>query len=386
MGTYFRDKNAAYFPEHPMEPAIVAVCKQARNTDLAHVDVVACASTFGNLLRFVRHADLDQRDRKQFRMIVERVEDQDQKGADNRSTVFFVRRENSSRELIPNVRGFGHTFPEAYTTWDADARASVSHQRVLRYHFGGLAWLVRLEADGYIPGDDDDAGRVGGRQRPDATLDSLLAETSVTGETALSKATASGASLQIRQGGRVQPQDSIFDLKTRSVRKRDDGILLGQELPRLWVGQIPNLILAYHKDGLFEDIQVLRVRDKIQLWESAQAEALKKLIALVRLILVEIDKTPSGKLEVCHTEMGRLDIRQPGPGVTDALSAEARKMWADCRRTDCGSDGNHDRGDEDYNSDENSSVDDGIELSWNDAADDYTACSNACGYCGRCSY
>src|SRR5437764_7357210 len=88
----------------------------------------------GNLLRFVRKID------KPFRFHVEVVG----------NTVFFIRREISPTELIPNVRGYGHTFPEAYTTWETDARGSESHQRIVMYTFGGLKCLVRFESDGYL--------------------------------------------------------------------------------------------------------------------------------------------------------------------------------------------------------------------------------------------
>jgi len=98
-GTYFRDRNAARFPAHPIEPAIVAAMMQnPRAAD--GVDMVACSSTLGNLLRFVRGTPQD------FRMRVEKIG----------RAVFFVRRENSPTQHIDDVRGYSHTFPEAYTT------------------------------------------------------------------------------------------------------------------------------------------------------------------------------------------------------------------------------------------------------------------------------
>lgn len=54
-------------------------------------------------------------------------------------TVFFVRRENSPTGVIKDVRGYGHTFPEKYyTSWEAETRGSISHQRIIQYEFGGL--------------------------------------------------------------------------------------------------------------------------------------------------------------------------------------------------------------------------------------------------------
>ena len=62
-------------------------------------DVVDCGSTAGNLLQFLKSIE------KSFRFDVEFIDD----------SVFSVRKENSLTELIPNVHGYGHTFPEAYT-------------------------------------------------------------------------------------------------------------------------------------------------------------------------------------------------------------------------------------------------------------------------------
>jgi hypothetical protein len=89
------------------------------------------------LLRFARNVKVD----KPVRFLVEVVGE----------TVFFIRRENSPREVIADIRGYGHSFPEANTTWDADVRKSETHQRIIRYQLGHINTIVRFEADGYLP-------------------------------------------------------------------------------------------------------------------------------------------------------------------------------------------------------------------------------------------
>jgi len=64
------------------------------------------------------------------------------------NTLFLVRRESSPTLKIPGIRGYGHTFPEAYTSWTAAVKGSASHQRIVRYDFGTLRCLVRSESDG----------------------------------------------------------------------------------------------------------------------------------------------------------------------------------------------------------------------------------------------
>ena len=119
-----------------MQPAITTVLKTEKISKPESIDIFACGSTLGNLLRFARQQDL-----KPFRMIVEVID----------NTVFLIRRENSPREKIQGVRGYGHTMPEAYTTWKKEVKGSISPQRIVQYEFAGLQCLVRFESDGYLP-------------------------------------------------------------------------------------------------------------------------------------------------------------------------------------------------------------------------------------------
>jgi hypothetical protein len=341
-----------------MEPAIVAALKESPDScGSARVDLVACSSTLGNLLRFVRGED------KPFRMLVERVG----------KTVFFVRREKSPTEKILGVRGFGHTFPEAYTTWDSDVKTSTSHQRVLRYSFGGLQCFVRFEADGYIPGEPTNPRAKSTKARVNSPIssDDLLA--SLNSATLSGEISSSSGGLQVKEEGRRVPQDQVFDLKTRSYRKKDQDTT-NEELPRLWIAQIHNFILAHHHDGLFDDIEIKAVRQRVLAWEKSNAEVLSRLAALIHRIRDMVCEVASGKLEVCHMSdnTGILQIRQQLPGAGDALSSEVVARWM----------ATQDEFDSDLSDSDESSVGG---VNWNDAGDDFTACSAACDYCGRCS-
>lgn len=142
-------------------------------------------------------------------------------------TVLFVRKEKSPTELIPDLQGYGHTFPEAYTTWDPEVRDSCSHQRVIQYDFGGLRFLVRTETDGYVKNGD-------AKELPGVTN----ATTSSSLEGAHGKMTVSSTNvsqdqeLVIRMQGKRVRQDQIFDIKTRASFKT---YYMNDILPRLWL-------------------------------------------------------------------------------------------------------------------------------------------------------
>ena len=301
-GEYFRDKNAARYPKHPMEPAVLALLA-TDPTIRTMLDVIACGSTIGGLLRFVRNQD------NPFRILVELVGD----------TIFLLRRENSPDELIPGIYGYGHTFPEAYTCWDPDVKGSVSHQRLVRYSFGKLQLVVRFEGDGYLA-----KTPYSSKISEDATADDLIQGLTVAEN--ISEEVSPETKLNIQRAGEVVGQDFVFDLKTRSIKKMDLDHL-AEELPRMWVAQIPNFILAYHTSGVFNNIEVADVHKDVKEWEKTHNKELSKLAALVHKIIAEVRERPNGKLELRHDRSGTLEFREQLPDAGDVLSTETKGLW-----------------------------------------------------------
>ncbi|KAI6361573.1 hypothetical protein MCOR25_006478 [Pyricularia grisea] len=317
----YRDQNAARFPKHPMEPAILATLEVASDFLADHkIDVVACGSTMGSLLRFVRGQE------KMFRMLVEVVDD----------GVFLVRRENSPTEIIPDIKGFGHSFADNYTTWDSDVKGSKSHQRMVSYRFGNLRFLVRFEGDGYCQdGPDGDRpvwhpsteNRVGNRTNTPISIHDLAQSMSNAGVSVRDE--AKGDVIKIQKSGELVDQELVFDLKTRSygrVDQREE--IMEAELQRLWVSGVKRFILAFHTRGLFDDhIPITHVKKEIDTWESTNSDALAKLAALIHRIIALARAQPDGKIEVCHSKVGMLEIRQQVDGLEGVLSPETRNRW-----------------------------------------------------------
>ncbi|KAK1144125.1 hypothetical protein N8T08_005787 [Aspergillus melleus] len=353
-GEYFRDQNAARYSSHPLQPAMEALLKQDPTFELDSVHIVACSSTLGNLLRFVRDPN------KKFRVLVEVVG----------STVFFLRRENSPTEIIPDVRGYGHTFPEAYTTWDRDVRGSESHQRVIRYRFGEVECLVRFEADGYFRDRCNDASDT---PRPrDSAITSLLGQATVSPHEP-----EDTGSLEIQDAGHVIPQAAIFDLKTRSIKRKHDDIM-AEELPRLWVSQTPNFLVVFHKNGRFDDIRIQEARSAIQEWEIRESNALCQFHALLIQLISFAHGRLDRRFEIVHEEFAdALELREVMPDVNHVVpdGLKARLVTGP---------------DDDYeNIEVANSDDDRDSLFYSDGESDkdFTACSaSSCGYCGHCGY
>ncbi|KAJ4366236.1 hypothetical protein N0V83_007872 [Neocucurbitaria cava] len=374
-GQYFRDLNAAKYPDFPMAPVAHAVLA-SDDFRPANVNLFACGSTLGNLLRFVRGMD------KAFRFNVEAIGD----------TVFFIRKENDPKELIKDVRGFGHTFPEAYTTWEQEVKGSETHQRIVQYVFGNLKCMVRFECDGYIK--DDPIGRLASSTL--ATSNNTSNSTSdeedllkSLQDTAISRplktTTSECEALTIKRGGSEIPQCSIFDLKTRSSRAKW-GINMDDIYPLLWVKQIPNFIAAYHDGfGIFNDIRVQDVREDVQKWEKDNMKAIRRLSILLEKIIDIAKEDARGLLEVYFAGAGGLEIRsQHGEGM-HALPSELMEKWADNEATRGVSDS--DASDDTDQKFYDFESDDDWKAHSDEEEPDYTACSaEDCGYCGKCTY
>ena len=353
-----------------MEPAVQAILASQPSFSATSVDLFACGSTLGNLLRFVRKMD------KPFRMLVEAVGD----------TVFFVRRENSPTELIPDVRGFGHTFPEAYTTWEAGAKKSESHQRIVRYAFGGLDCLVRFEADGYHKDLAPGASKFEPAHEPAEVdrVDDMLASALDNSAIAAHPSTHDKP-LTVIHGGQRVPQSAVFDLKTRSIRKKDQDTL-GEELPRLWVSQVTNFVLAYHVSGVFEDIQILDVRDEVDDWERENEGTLRRFGVLLQKIVAFARSRKDRKLELRCRKVDVLELREQGGDVDHTLPAAVEERWI--TGNSGGSDSHRDGLQESDFRNISEPDEENTTWDWDEGSDkDFTACSaRDCGYCGHCTY
>ncbi|CAF3509883.1 unnamed protein product [Fusarium graminearum] len=355
-GDYYRDINAASYPRHPLEPAIVSIMKM--HPEPMPVNIVACGSSIGNLLRFARGVDLDHC----FRILVEMVGD----------TVHLIRREDSPNQTIEDVRGFGHTFPEAYTTWGSGAKRSKTHQRIISYNFAGHDLLVRFEGDGFlgssspktsVKSSDKVSNKDDLEQIQDLDVGDLPVDTN--------------NNLVMLDAGQNVPQGSIFDLKTRSVytRTRDH---LGNQLPRLWISQISQFLLAYHEKGLFResDIEIKNVKSDVDKWQDENQPSLNRLAALFHVIIDSVRNSEDGKLELVWSQDGSLEIRKQLPDAGDVLSKPVRRQWeawlggANEDETDLEGPGRW----EDFMA----------TLSDSDDESDYAACDAECGYCGKC--
>ncbi|CZT07321.1 hypothetical protein WAI453_013012 [Rhynchosporium graminicola] len=299
----YRDINAARYPKYPMEPAVRSVLAMSPDFELASLDIVGCGSTIGNLLTFAGSQP------RAFRFDVNVVG----------GTVFLIRRGNSPTEIIDGLQGYGHTFPENYTTWDAEVRNSCSHQRIIQYDFGGLQILIRTETDGYLKPATPKMSSKASDTEANRSLENALDEIAVS-----TQSPSNHGKLEIKMGGEVVHQSSIFDIKTRAGYKPYN---MEEILPRLWTNQTSKFLLAYHEFGLFDKPRVTSVAEDILKWQKANSSLLARFHALLKRIVDVVTDTKHTEFEISWDGQGPLCItKQIGEGRT-ALPSDLVNLW-----------------------------------------------------------
>jgi hypothetical protein len=201
-------------------------------------------------------------------------------------------------------------------------KGSVSHQRLIEYRFGNLHCLIRSESDGYFP---DLVVRKSKADGPailngdDASgLQSAAASLSVS-----EKVIGKPDKLVIQLSGNAIPQGAIFDLKTRSARRDVD---INEFLPRLWVNQIPNFIIARHDSGKFQDIQEKDIRAAVKDWEQKNADMLGRLHTVLSQLIKMTEQADCSRIQVTREMAGPVRICKATQDWS-ALPTKLKMKW-----------------------------------------------------------
>lgn len=138
-GLVYISQNAARHPASPLEPLFRSLYIENPSFDMRSVDLVTDRNNIRKLLSFIDRR-LEKNGLEPFTIDVEVAG----------NTTIFCRTETESSVIIgPNdFRGYGHEFEKACTT--SSVEGSTGHHRIISYRFGGMKFVVRYEADGYI--------------------------------------------------------------------------------------------------------------------------------------------------------------------------------------------------------------------------------------------
>ncbi|KZZ93059.1 hypothetical protein AAP_02525 [Ascosphaera apis ARSEF 7405] len=327
-GIYFRDLNAAKWPRFPIEPAVRSIIQCNPSFDKRSIDIVCCGSTLGTLLQFCANYESWS---KPATMELEVIGD----------TLFITRREKYARETIRGVKGYGHNFLEAYTTWPEEAKGSISHQRIINYQFAGLNIALRYEVDAAF-GDagSEKSGVKESRPKEGSKTKSVTEDiVSLLGGMDMPYSARQAPSsnenhresdsraLRIKSMGSSLDQGKQADIETRATYNE---VNMTEFAPRLWLRQIPCLIVAKHEAGTFDpdNISVQDLKKVTSEWEDENQELTMKLARLLYWLIDVAEEWEGSKIRLEITSTGNLEIRKRGAmGPRSVLPDDLKKEW-----------------------------------------------------------
>lgn len=290
----FIDQNAARNPRFPLEPLLRALTAENPEFNIADVDLVTDRNNIRKLLRFVQASSTDT-----FQIRVEVA---------GEKTALFTRVEAKTEEFIQGFRGFGHAFEDAYTKKPS---GSTGHHRIVGYSFGGLKCVVRHETDGYT-------GKEGLRELTDDLSDVL-------GGLAISNTGSINSHLgpvEVITDGKAVDRSLTIEIKTRAASRALD---MAEVSSQLWISQTPTLVVGYHRNGLFDNIQLQDMTEPLNQWETTNQKDLYKLASLL-VKIIEVVKRSGDRSSVVKYDGGtNLSIVADGGGR--ALPNDLYAKW-----------------------------------------------------------
>lgn len=272
-GYYWCDQHGHRVPRHQFEPSFQSLAVMNPTVRFNDVDIVANRNTLQKLYKFASF-----KRGKPFHVELNMVQ----------NTLFIGRKEKKAKTR--QECGYGRTFETLFTTEDPQLPQAEGHHRVVRYKFGGLNLVVRIEADGYYPDGEDTDGS------PAEFFRNVLKTTTQTTIPHYSPY----STLAIAQGTMV-PHNNTLELKSGCGR--------GAAFEQLWFGRTPYLCCAKHRAssrGLIEAADVIQIKQsEFEAWEEKNQKHLLRLAwFLNELRRISMEKTSRGAAILVMTEKG----------------------------------------------------------------------------------
>lgn len=262
------------------------------------IDVLADRNSLTNFFQFCMG-----RAKRSFRVNLQLIND----------TLVIERCSESTTELLFGFRdsGYGRNFEPAMTQLPPDLEGSTSHHRVLRYDFGKLKCAVRFEVDAAyhdpkVVGEPEDQPT--GFEAHVEGMVSLVTNFSSMAVDETDAEPVGGPADTIRRGAGTA-QTSVAELKSRTDHPEKPLYFRlkpsPEWLPQLWFGRTHHLVMGLHEHGIFSQVEVHDMKEKLEVWEKKEynQQALQKMAVLFSQ-LRDIVRTTEAKSCVVLCEKG----------------------------------------------------------------------------------
>lgn len=241
-------------------------------------------------------------------------------------TLFLTRWERNQQTFLTGTcmpadkAGYGHSFEDTVLKPEKDIEGSCAHHRIVEYEIGGMKWVVRFEADGYL-------GAPGGVVSEETTPGKSLADSltfmklDVNADTDVPEV-AEG--IRLIQKGHLVPDASIIEAKCRGAKGK-----AAQTMGQCWFSQTNHVFIGRQDHGNIQEIEEINMTTAFEDWKQENQENLRRLVKLI----VEI-KDMVGKrgryLVLYENSVKPLALQFLKSGVRDALNFSdelKRRHW-----------------------------------------------------------
>jgi hypothetical protein len=256
-GSHWFDQHMQRAPTHQFEPMFQALSVLDPARRFNNIDIVVNRNSLSVLLQV-----LGNKYSQRFHLTLDLI-----------GKTLFLGRQLKNAKVHSQPGSYGRSFESYFTTEDPDLEHAEGHHRMLRYAFGGLNMVVRIETDAYLP---------------DEATDSVVPHPSCTSPPGPAPGIPhSGPDrTQIIVAGTLAPHPSTLELKSRHVPK---------PLEQMWFGRTPTCFLGRHKDGLVKRADVVRYGEtEFEDWETRNQAQLQRLEWLLRELRRVVQGTREG--------------------------------------------------------------------------------------------
>jgi hypothetical protein len=275
-----------------MEPLFRAISITAPETDLNSFDIITDRRNLRLLMDFVSHRDQHQ---QEFRFDVEVL--------GNNTVIFSSTFGGESRRV---TAGYGKEFKKNITETPNCSTGSLVHKRAVGYTLDGLRLMVRYEVNACL-------------EAPE--------ETTKTEEVVI---TPDGHRLILK--GALSKAEGIVELRTTAITGRDPmGYAASRKASsQMWLSMTPILCQGFHRNGVFERIEVSNVRDELKLrdWEKQNYEQIGKLVQVLRRLKAMIKAGADKRFALlCEKGGDCLKLCRLEDAYSFGLPQDLRKKW-----------------------------------------------------------
>lgn len=269
-GSYWCDQHGHRVPRHQFEPIFQSLAVMNPTARFQDVDIIINRNTLQKLYTFASF----KRGKKPFHVDLDMVQ----------NTLFISRREDKPK--VMQSSGYGRAFEAAFTTEDPSLSDVEGHHRVIRYRFGGLNLVVRIEADGFYSDAEhhEDSPNEFFRNVQGTTTQTVIPHHSPRPTVALAQ-------------GTLVPHNTTLEMKSNHGK--------GAAMEQLWFGRTPYVSCAKHRKGLVNAADVVRLKQEdFEEWEVKNQRHLRRLEWFLGELRRATRETKSGAAVLVMIEKG----------------------------------------------------------------------------------